>query len=121
MYCLFFLINLAISGLVGTTLRLRSSIFLKTSTIILVVILFIITLILVAFQSLVSIIAIPTGIFFIYYLIVLFLISILNKQNPKQALLIIIWVLFLVPLLWCLINPESLFDFVTPNLHLDMK
>ena len=95
--------------------------FLKISTIVILVLLFVATLILISFQSIVSIIAVPTSIFFVYYLIVYSLTSILNKQQLNQVLLILIWVLFLTPLVWCLINPESLFNIVTPKINLDMK
>lgn len=95
--------------------------FLKISTIIILVLLFVTALILISFQSIVSIIAVPISILFMYYLIVLSFASVLNKKNSNQVLLILIWILFLTPLLWCLINPESLFNILTPKINLDMK
>ncbi|MCH3880972.1 hypothetical protein [Tenacibaculum sp. 1_MG-2023] len=46
--------------------------FLKTSAIIILVILLIATLVLISFKSMISIIAASTGVLFMYYLIVLF-------------------------------------------------
>lgn len=95
--------------------------FIKISSIILVVLLFLVTLILITFQSLLSIIAIPTGILFLYYSVVLALTFIIKKQNPNQVYIVLIGLLFFTPLIWCLIDPTYLFELLTPNLNLDMK
>jgi hypothetical protein len=73
------------------------------------------------FQNIISLIAVPTGILFAYYLIVFFLISILKERSSNQILSIIVWVLFFVPLLWLLIEPYGLFELLTPKINLDMK
>lgn len=56
--------------------------FLKVSTIIIVVLLLVATIVLVMLQSLITLVAVPTSILFGYYLMVLFLISIL-KNSPQ--------------------------------------
>ncbi|QFZ55503.1 hypothetical protein FEZ18_12170 [Oceanihabitans sp. IOP_32] len=95
--------------------------FLKVSTIIIVVLLLVATIVLVMLQSLITLVAVPTSILFGYYLMVLFLISILKKQPSNQILALIVWVLFLTPLLWLLIDPYSLSELLMPKMNIDMK
>ncbi|WP_291870415.1 hypothetical protein [Maribacter sp.] len=95
--------------------------FLKISTVIILILLFIATLVMLMFQNMVSLIAMPTGILFVYYLVVFFLISFLKERRSNQVLSIIVWLLFLVPLLWLLVDPYSLFELMMPKINLDMK
>jgi hypothetical protein len=95
--------------------------FLKVSTLIILVLLFVSTLVLISFQSIVSIIAVPTGILLGYYLLVLLLIGFYNKRDSNDFLLILIWSLFLIPIISFLLSPEGLFNLITPKIILDMK
>ena len=95
--------------------------FLKTSALIILIILLVITVIMLSFQSVVSVLAVPAGVLFFYYLVVFILISFLKEQKSNQILFIVVWGLFLSPILWMLISPEHLFNLITPKLYLDMK
>lgn len=95
--------------------------FLKISTITLIVSLLIATIVLVMFQSLISLVAVPTAILFAYYLMVYFLIVLLKKHQTNQFLLILIWVLFLTPLLWLLIDAYGFSELLMPKMNIDMK
>lgn len=94
---------------------------LRISTIAILSISFIATLCLMMFQNMVSLMAIPTAILFLYYLVVLYLVTLIQKGSPNKSFVITVWVLFLIPLLWCLVAPYHLFEFLSPNIKLDMK
>jgi len=73
-------------------------------------------------QSLVSFLIYPIGALFLYYLVILLLVTSLKNQFNKKFIPIVIWILVLIPVIWLLIAPEYLlFDLLMPNLHIDMK
>jgi hypothetical protein len=53
--------------------------------------------------------------------VVYFLISLLKEPHPNLILPIIVWVLYLLPLLWLLIDPYGLSELMMPKINLDMK
>ena len=83
--------------------------------------LFILGVIVVLLQTLISFLAYPIGALFLYYSAILFLVIWLKENFGKKALSIIIWVLVLIPIIWLLSAPESLFNLLMPTLNLDMK
>lgn len=83
--------------------------------------LFVLGVILLLLQTFISFLAYPIGAFFLYYSAILFLVIWLKESFGKKALSIIIWVLFLVPIIWVLSAPESLFNLLMPKLNIDMR
>ncbi len=64
--------------------------FLRKGTIIILILSFVVKFVMRMFQDVVSLIAVPSGILFVYYLIVFFLISHLNERRSKHLLSMII-------------------------------
>ncbi len=91
-------------------------------TLILLILLFASSIFFLSLQSFGALIGIATGILFIYYLLLYIFLKMSFRQKPYPKIaLILFWILFLTPMVWALINPEGLFEFLLPNLHIDMK
>lgn len=84
-------------------------------------ILFVLGVIVLLLQTFISFLAYPIGALFLYYSAILFLVIWLKENFGKKALSIIIWVLFLVPIVWLLSAPASLFNLLMPKLNIDMR
>lgn len=95
---------------------------LKIANIVLAILLAVVTLGLIATQSLAALLAIATGLLFLYYIVLLLLVIIIHKRkNIPKGPKIIGWLLFLLPLIALLINPEGILNFLMQGVHLDMK
>lgn len=94
---------------------------LKVLNIVLVILLAIITLGLVATQSMAALLAIATGIIFLYYAILLLLVVVTGKSQVGKSVKIVFWTLFLLPMIALLLFPEGIIEFLMQGVHLDMK
>ncbi|MBV1924978.1 MAG: hypothetical protein KUG49_00515 [Dokdonia sp.] len=94
---------------------------LKVLNIILVILLALITLGLVATQSMAALLAIATGSIFLYYAILLLLVVVTGKSSVSKGVQIVFWTLFLFPLIALLLFPEGIIEFLMQGVHLDMK
>ncbi len=95
--------------------------FIKLSTIIILIVLATISIFLLALQNLATLLAIATGLLFLYYLVVYSITYAYRKESNNKILLAIICVLFFVPILWLLVDAESLMELLLFNVKLDMK
>jgi len=94
---------------------------LKILNIIIVVISAILTVGLVAIQSMAALLAIATGFFFLYYVVFLVFVIITGKSVFSRGVKIVIWTLFLLPLIALLLFPYEVTEFLMQGVHLDMK
>mgnify|MGYP006865035687 CR=1 FL=1 len=62
--------------------------------------------------------SIAFGIMFLYYTL-LYLVIIFLKKNRLNC--IIVYLLFVIPILWAIMDWEGLFDILLNGIHLDMK
>ncbi|GEQ86462.1 hypothetical protein ULMS_19700 [Patiriisocius marinistellae] len=93
----------------------------KIGASIIALILLIVTLGLLALQNLASLIAIGTGILFAYYLFLFIVIRIIGNKKASKCAQIIIGIIFFLPIIIMLFNPEGLFNFLLNGIYLDMK
>ena len=94
---------------------------LKISTLVILIILAILTIGLLALQNLASLVAIATGILFLYYLVVFFCILYVIKNPSQKFFKGLTFALFFLPILSLMINPEFLMNFLMSGVSLDMK
>lgn len=94
---------------------------LKISVVVIMAILFVSGVITLLLQSFISFMAYPIGALFLYYSVILVLVTGLKKNLGRNVLLMIIWILVLAPIAWLLSAPESLFDLLMPKLNIDMR
>jgi len=64
--------------------------------------------------------AIAFGILFLYYLIIHILLKFYSKRKNNKGFYIV-FVFFLIPIIWMMIDFEGLFDFLLQGIELDMK
>ena len=78
--------------------------------------------ILLLFTGLGGIFAVMTVILGFFYLSIYLLVFTLNKYKKDNNLIYsLLMVLFLIPIIWLLIDIESLINFLMQGVHLDMK
>lgn len=94
---------------------------LKTCTINVVVLLAILTIGMIATQTMLALFAIVTGILFLYYAVLLLIIVVTSKKEIRKGTKTILWIAFLLPLVALLIAPYEITEFMMQGIHLDMK
>jgi len=90
----------------------------KATTKIILILLLASTLASLFLAGFMPIFSIAFGFLFLYYLLVYFLISFLKRTRVGN---ILIYLLFVFPILWAILDWENLLDFLLQAVHLDMK
>ena len=62
--------------------------------------------------------SIPFGFLFLYYVVIYFLINFLKRTRLGN---IMIYLLFVFPILWAIIDWKSLLDFLLQGFHMDLR
>lgn len=97
--------------------------FIKISSLVFSIILAVVSIGLLMLQTLGSIIAFATGVLFIYYLVIYLLCFLAKKVEAKnrQRLIYGLTVLWIIPILWGMIDGEGMIESLLPDFNLDMK
>ncbi len=95
--------------------------FVKKGSITVIVLMLLISLILILISSLITIFIYATGRFLLYYFL-LYLLTLLKVQKTFQKIIdYLLLILFLIPLIWLLIDFEGFINIIMIGIHLDMR